>query len=124
MSCKAKTASGQPCKMPATKGGRFCFNHSPDHAAQRAQARKIGGQNRHTPHAGDPAQVVGQPRTIEAAYTVLDYALAETIAADNSIPRNRLLVAIAAGYVDAIKTGEIETQLKELLAVLASRKDT
>ena len=123
MNCHGKTRSGATCKMPAQKNGEYCFTHTPDTRAAQAAARKLGGHNRHTEHAGNPDAVNKSPRTVEQAYTILDYALAETIAADNGIQRNRLLVAIAAGYVDAIKTGEIETQLKELLAILASRKD-
>lgn len=122
MNCKGKTIGGAPCKMPALKGQRYCFTHSPANRAAQAQARKRGGEGRHTPHAGDPSQVIAQPRTIEQAYTILDYALAETIAQDNGVQRNRLLVSIASAYVDARKVGELETQLLELMRILGNRE--
>jgi hypothetical protein len=122
MKCHGKTRSGTACKMPAIKGGRYCFTHSPETRQAQAVARKIGGYNSATPHAGDMSKVIGTPRTIEQALTVLDYALAETIEADNGITRNRALVSIVAQYVDAIKQGDIEAQLKELLRVLEARE--
>jgi hypothetical protein len=109
--------------MPALKGGRYCFNHSPAAAADRAQARRRGGEARHTPHAGDPAKVIGSPRTIEQSYTILDYALAETLVMDNGIQRNRLLVSIAGQYIEARKVGELETQLMELMRILGNREE-
>jgi hypothetical protein len=120
--CKARTAAGITCKMKPTASG-YCFNHDPARGADRAQARKRGGEARHTPHAGDPSRVIAQPRTIEHAYTILDYALAETLVQDNGIQRNRLLVSIAAAYVDARKVGELETQLMELMRILGNRQE-
>ncbi len=123
MQCKATTTSGQACKMKAIKGSKYCFTHSPATRAQQAQARKRGGENRHTPHVADPDQIHKSPRAIPDVMTILDYALAETLALDNGIQRGRLLVSIAAAYVDGLKVGEIETQLRELLQILASRPD-
>lgn len=121
--CNGKTTSREACKMPARKGERFCFTHSPATRAAQAAARKLGGYNRGTPHAGDPEQVHKSPRNIPEIFTILDYTLAETIAGENGVPRNRLLVSIAAAYVDALKVAEIETQLKELLRVLQARQN-
>jgi hypothetical protein len=104
------------------KGDRFCFNHSVTTRAQQAAARRLGGRNRLTPHAGDPEQVHKSPRTISDVSSILDYALIETLALDNGIQRGRLLVAIAAAYVDALKVGELESQLAELMRILASRE--
>lgn len=109
--------------MKLKPGASYCFAHDPGQAAARAAARKLGGFNRAVGHAADPATVNRSPRTIEESYTILDYALAETIALDNSVVRNRLLVSIAAGYVDARKVGELETQLAELMRILGNRPD-
>lgn len=123
MKCKAKTASGKGCGANAIKGGRYCFHHAPETAAAADAARRLGGYNSGAQHAGNLDAVHKTPRTIEEAFTILDYALAETIALDNGIQRGRLLVSIAGAYVDAIKTGELEAQLKELLQVLGMRQD-
>jgi hypothetical protein len=109
--------------MKPLKGSRYCFNHSPERAAERAQARRAGGQHTRAAHAGDPEQIHKAPRDIPQVMTILDYSLAETLELDNSIQRGRLLVSIAAAYGDLIRTGELETQLKELLRVLELRKE-
>jgi hypothetical protein len=120
--CKGQTADGQQCGMKPTASG-YCFNHDPVRSADRAEARKRGGEARHSPHAGDLGQIVPRPRNIPDVLTILDYSLAETLALDNGIQRGRLLVSIGAAYVDALKVGELETQLKELLRVLELRKE-
>jgi hypothetical protein len=120
--CKGKTQIGHACRMKPLKGTAYCFTHSPEAAPARKAARQLGGFNRGTPHAGNPEQVHKTPRTIPEIFTILDYALIETLAGDNGIPRNRLLVSISAAYVDAVKVGELEKQLQELLRVLQSRE--
>lgn len=124
MICQQTTQGGKPCKMPALKGSKFCFTHNPQASQARTAARMLGGFNSATPHAGKPESVNTSPRSIPEVLTILDYTLAETMAADNGTQRNRALVAIVAEYVGALKVGEIETQLKELLAILASRKES
>lgn len=106
--------------MKPTVSG-YCFNHDPERSAARAQARRAGGAARHTPHAGDPDQVSKAPRTIPEVQTILDYTLQELLTMDNGIPRARALISLAGVYGDLIKTGELETQLKELLRVLEAR---
>lgn len=123
MNCKAKTQSGKPCSMAAIKGGRYCFTHSPQLGKIRAEAHARGGQRARIPHVGNAEAITTQPRTIQEAMTILDYALAEVIAQENSIQRGRLLVAIAAGYVDAVKVGEIEPRLAALEAALRMREE-
>src|SRR5512132_2787838 len=108
--CNGKNSRGEPCKVAALRGDRYCFNHSPATRAAQAAARKLGGYNRATPHAGDAEQVHKAPRTIPEIFTILDYTLAETLAGENGIQRGRLLVSIVGAYVDALKVGEIEKQ--------------
>lgn len=122
MKCKARTRNGQPCKAGTLKGKKYCFIHDPANAHARAAARKLGGLHRGTPHAPNAAAVNASPRTIPEVFTILDYALAETLVMENGIQRGRLLVSLAAQYVDALKVGELEAQLKELLQVLGLRE--
>lgn len=120
--CKVKKPDGTPCKMQPLKGEAYCFAHAPETAAAREVARKLGGYNRHTQHAGDSSKIPAEIKTIADVGTILRYTLDELLEMDNSIPRARALIAVAAGYIDTIKTGELEVQLKELLAVLRARE--
>ena len=120
--CKAKTVGGEKCRVPALKGSQFCFTHSPEVGAARAQARKRGGQRRRVPHAGNPETLPASVRTIDDVLKVLDYALAESMPLENSIQRGRLIVAIAGAFIEAIKTGELEQRLAAIEAALKIRE--
>jgi hypothetical protein len=116
--CKAEKVNGEPCPNPAGGDG-YCFAHSPARGAQRAEARRRGGRHSHTRHS-DAARPPGDVRTLDDVRALLGYALAEALEGDNSIPRGRLLVAIAAAYVEVFKVGEFETRLVALEAALGS----
>lgn len=55
-----------------------------------------------------------QIRTAEGVLRLLDYALAEALPMENSIQRGRLLIAIAAEFVEAVKIGEFEARIAAL----------
>lgn len=98
--------------------------HDPASGAARAKARKIGGQRNRTPHMGNPETLPVKVRTIDDVLSILDYALAESMPLENSIQRGRLLVAICSTFIDAIKTGELESRLIALESALKTREIT
>ena len=124
MKCKAKTNSGQACRSQAIKDSHYCFIHDPASGAARAQARKRGGQRRRVLHAGKPETIPASARTIDDVLKVLDYALAEAMPLENSIQRGRLIVAIAGAFIEAIKTGELESRLAAIESALKAREAT
>ncbi len=122
--CHGKTKNGEPCSVPALKGSKFCFTHSPEVGAARALAHRKGGQRRRVLHAGNPETIPASVRTIDDVLKVLDYALAESMPLENSIQRGRLIVAIAGAFIEAIKTGELESRLAAIEAALKAREAT
>lgn len=116
MNCKAKTTNGKPCKMPATKGGRYCFTHNPATRAAQAAARKLGGYRSATPHAGNPEAIPAEVASLADAGKILNYALAELLVMDNSIPRARALLALFDSYVKSFEIGELEKRIQALEA--------
>jgi hypothetical protein len=114
MNCKARTTNGAPCKMPAQKGGRYCFTHSPETRAAQAVARKRGGENRHTPHAGNLETIPAQIVTIQDARALLDYVRMELLVMDNGIARNRALIALHDSFIRSLEIGELEARIAAL----------
>lgn len=114
--CKAPTRKGTPCPNAAGASG-YCFTHDPAKVAERAAARRAGGQARNTPHS-DAAKPPAQVRTLDQVLALLDYATAEAVVMENSVLRGRLLVQLAGAYTEAIKTGEFEQRLAAIEAVL------
>jgi len=119
MNCQAKNKQGGPCGAAAMIGDKFCYQHSPKVADERAEARKLGGYRSRRKHSkGQPPEKV---RTIEDVLQLLDYSLAESIELENSIARGRLLVALAGEYIRALDVGDLETRMQRLEAELNIR---
>ena len=117
MKCQAKTARRKPCKAPPLKGGKYCFTHEPTNAATAAAARKLGGYNRATPHAGNAAAIPAEIASIQDAGQILNYTLLELIVMDNSIPRARALLALFDSYIKSFEIGELEKRIQALEAM-------
>jgi hypothetical protein len=114
MQCKAKNKHGQPCKMQALKGARYCFAHNPASGQARAEARKKGGENRNTPHFADPSLLPKKVKELSDANKILTYTLQEVAGMDNSIARARVLLALFDGFVKSFEIGELEKRIAAL----------
>jgi hypothetical protein len=119
--CQARNRSGKPCSA-AANGDGFCFTHDATKGKERALARRKGGLSRITPHVADASLVPKETRTVGDVMTILDYVLQESLALPNSIPRGRLLVSIAGGYLETIKVGELEQRLEAIEQAMNLRK--
>ena len=116
--CKGTKKDGSRCNAPAGPGG-YCTFHAPHNGRALAEGRKRGGERHRTPHGAiDAATLPGKVRTLADVLSVLDYALSEALAGENSIARGRLLVAIAGAFIEAIKTGELEQRIQAIEAAL------
>lgn len=120
--CKAQNASGQPCQAQAIKNSVFCFTHDAPSAAARQVARKRGGLRRRVGHVGNSTDLPEQVKTIDDVLKVLNYALKESLPLENSVQRGRLIVSICGAFVEAIKTGELETRLAAIESALKARE--
>jgi hypothetical protein len=116
MKCHGKTKNGSACKMPPLKGTRYCFTHNPETRTAQAQARKLGGYNTHTPHAGNAESIPSDIQTIAQARGIITYTLAELLVMDNSIPRARALLSAFDSFVKAFEIGELEARIAALEA--------
>jgi hypothetical protein len=100
--------------MAPLTGSDYCFNHDPAAAARRAQARKAGGESRHTPHFADPANLAAELEKLEQVSGILAYVWKETAGMDNSLERSRVLLAIHERYIKTLEVTEFEARLKAL----------
>ncbi len=119
--CQTIKRNGEPCQAAAGASG-FCFMHDLSRGAEKAAARRKGGLQRLSPSVADKSLVPAQVRSIESVLFVLDYALQETLVLSNGIQRGRLIVSLAHGYIEALKTGELEQRLDAIEHALRLRK--
>ncbi|MBK8810463.1 MAG: hypothetical protein IPN69_06965 [Acidobacteria bacterium] len=119
--CQKTKRNGEPCQMAASESG-FCFTHDPSRGKERADARRKGGMLKAVPHIADKSLVPDRVRSIDGVLSVLDYTLKETLGLANGVQRGRLLVSLAHGYIEALKTGELEQRLEAIEQAMKLRK--
>ena len=112
--CTATTADGRPCGSPALRGEPFCHMHHPDHAAEVAEARRVGGLRHRKEATLTAVYDLGDPGTIEGAVRLLHIAALDTLALENSVARNRTLVAVASTSVRVIEAADLADRVAAL----------
>jgi hypothetical protein len=99
----------------------FCFWHAPGTADELADARRMGGLHRRKKRTVATIYGFGGLRTIEDNQALLETITIETLALDNSIPRNRALTQIVATGAKLVEVGELEERLAAIEAVVGQR---
>ena len=121
--CKATNARGEPCSSPRVEGTEYCFWHNPDLSKERDAARKRGGLNRRQVKAAKPVGPV-QAQTPEDLLILLEQALTDCLALENSISRAKA-VGYLAGVIlkvqEAQKAGGLEAQPQGMEKVIHER---
>lgn len=112
--CAASNASGEPCRASPLRDGPFCRMHAPEHAADVADARRLGGLRRRREVALSGAYDIDGVRTPADVVRVLNIALIDTLALDNSVARSRELTHIAQVALRAIVADTFDERLAAL----------
>lgn len=112
--CNAITDGGQPCRAAPLRGEPFCFWHHPDHADEAAEARRLGGLRRRREVTLQGAYEFEGLETVPQIRRLLELAVLEALALDNSIARVRALGSLAQVALRALDVGELEERLSAL----------
>jgi hypothetical protein len=108
--CAGVTKAGKPCEITMLADASFCFAHSPDHATERAEARRRGGRNKATARRAErliPSRLVPTFAKIE---TALDDVLAGELDPKNATAA----AALARALVAVLQAGELEARVRDL----------
>lgn len=91
MLCKAKTRSGERCRVAARPSG-YCFAHDPKLATKAKQARVLGGLNR---RRARPSDGLPSPRveSLADALGMANLIIADCWSMEDSERRARLLLS-------------------------------
>lgn len=108
---------GQPCEMPALEGSSHCFAHAPERAAERAKARKAGGQRNRTPSGEGKPVSLGSVADVLAE---LEFVYSETMVQANSAQRSRTAAVLLGVALKTLEVGELEGRLAAIEARLAT----
>jgi hypothetical protein len=116
--CAAATADGKRCPVAPLRDGEYCFMHSPDHSAEAAEARRLGGLRRRRETTLAVAyDFVGLGST-ESIGRIIEIATLDALGLENSIARCRVLIAAATAASRLLEVGELEARLAVLEAAV------
>ena len=100
----------------------FCFWHSPEHAADAQQARRLGGLRRRRESAVTGAYELDDPVSVEGMRRLLEIAISDTLALENSLDRNRALISATHAGVRIVGLADINERLAAIEAVVHAGK--
>jgi hypothetical protein len=119
--CKARNEKGDPCRQAALREGDFCFWHSPDHAQEAAEARRLGGLRRRKEKVTSGAYDFEGLTDVAQVRRLLEIAALDALGLENSIARSRTLAYLAQVGVKLLEVGELEERVQAIEAVLNPR---
>jgi hypothetical protein len=119
--CKAIRGDGAPCGMPPLRERSFCLAHDPDHVEEAQEARRLGGQRRRRERIVAEVYDFEGLDSIPKIRRVVEIAVLDTFGLENSVNRNRTLIAGAQTAAKLLETGELEDRVADLEEVMGPR---
>ena len=92
----------------------YCLFHSPDHSAEVAEARKLGGIRRRRETTLAVAYDFAGLGSTESIGRVIEIATLDALGLENSIARCRVLIAAALAASRLLEVGDLEARLAAL----------
>ena len=120
--CAGKNQNGQPCRSPKLKDGDYCLMHSPEHAEDVAEARRLGGLRRRREVAVSGAYDFVGLQSVTDIRRLVEVAVLDTLGLENRISRARTLAYLATTAIKLLEVGELEQRLASLEAAVQGQK--
>jgi hypothetical protein len=119
--CTATKQNGERCASAPMKDADLCFWHSPDHADEAKEARRLGGLRRRREATVSGAYDFEGLETVAAIRRLLEVAVVDTLSLENSIARARTLAYLGLTATRLLETDELEARVAQLEAALGPR---
>ena len=120
--CHFRKPDGEYCRAIPLREGDYCLMHSPDHAEEVAEARRLGGLRRRREVAVSGAYDFQGLHSVADIRRLLEVAVLDTLGLENSIARARTLAYLAMTAIKLLEVGELERQLAALEAAVNGQK--
>ena len=121
-SCKFVKEGGERCRAAPLHEDEYCFWHSPAHAKEAAEARRLGGLRRRKEKVVEGSYAIEGLENISQVRRLVEIAVLDTLALENSISRSRALIAAAGTAAKLLEVGEFEQRLLALEKTLKPRQ--
>src|SRR5208283_4584119 len=112
--CAYRLPSGEPCGSPPLTNGEYCLMHSPEHASEVQEARRLGGLRRKREVTLSGAYDFEGLETVAGIRRLIEVAVLDTLGAENSLARNRTLLYAALTALKTLEVGEVAERLEAL----------
>jgi uncharacterized small protein (DUF1192 family) len=119
--CKALKDDGSRCQAPPLLDGDFCLMHSPEHADEVAEARRLGGLRRRREKTVSGAYDFEGLADVGQVRRLLEIAVLDTLSLENSVARSRTLAYLAQVALKALEVGELAERIDALERLVAPR---
>jgi hypothetical protein len=119
--CTFEKADGRLCRATPMREVAFCFWHNPATAEEAADARRLGGARRRRERAVAGAYDFTGLSTAESITRLLEIAVFDALALDNSLARCRTLIAAGLAAAKLLETGDLQTRIELLESMARSR---
>jgi len=90
--CQLVKGSGEACGAFAVTSSDFCFQHDPSSQEKATDAHRLGGLRRKREKSVGTSYRLGDLRTFDAQWRLLEIAATDALALENSPARIRLLL--------------------------------
>jgi hypothetical protein len=107
----ATRVDGQPCNSSRLRDSDYCRMHSPEYAAEVAEARRLGGMRRKREATVSGAYDIESLDSVAEIRRLIEIAVYDTLGMENSISRSRTLAYLAQMTLKALEVGEQENRL-------------
>ncbi len=103
--CAFSGPNGEPCRDYPVRDSDFCLMHSPEHAAEVQEARRLGGLRRKREITVTGAYDFEALDTVGGIRRLVEVAVLNTLGMENSISRSRTLAYLAQVALRTLEVG-------------------
>jgi len=119
--CNALKEDGGHCQAAPLLDSDFCLMHSPEHAEEMAEARRLGGLRRRREKAVSGAYDFESLADVGQVQRLLEVAALDTLSLENSVARSRTLAYLAQVALKALEVGELAERIEALERLVSPR---
>jgi hypothetical protein len=121
--CTGEKPDGKLCRATPMRDATFCFWHNPATADEVADAQRLGGVRRKRERTVAGAYDFTGLSTVDSITRLLEIAVFDALALDNSLARSRTLIAAGLAGAKLLETGDLQARIELLEAATRSRPD-
>lgn len=120
--CAFHLPSGEPCRAAPLKDGDFCLMHSPEHAQEVQEARRLGGLRRKREATLSGVYDFEGLETVSGIRRLIEVAVMDTLGMENSMARSRTLAYLVQVALRTLEVGDMEKRLSVLEQAIRGRR--